>query len=25
VLALGLLATAAVLLPFWLGAAWSGP
>lgn len=24
-LALGLLATAAVLLPFWLGAAWSGP
>jgi hypothetical protein len=25
VLVLGLLATAAVLLPFWLGAAWSGP
>jgi hypothetical protein len=25
VLALGLLATAAVLLPFCLGAAWSGP
>ena len=25
VLALGLLAMAAVLLPFWLGATWSGP
>jgi hypothetical protein len=24
-LALGMLATAAVLLPFWLGAAWTGP